>query len=224
LQMKMKAMLFVALGSFLVVSAWAQQAEGNIHKQWKPPSAPDGKVETVVSVTAAADGAPPDPEGCKVVVSNDSCLRILCKAEAAIYDNSPQGRSAAANRARIWAKSHYLQFMKDGGKIQEAAEMLADEARKEGVTSTSYVDSLKKAAQFASEGNISGFVIVEDGTADGMRYAVGGTSCITQQAAGQAQRANAALSQGRMPPSSGANPNDSGSEPAPQRRRSSGNF
>jgi hypothetical protein len=222
--MKSKSLIFAGLMLGVLSAAYAQQnSEGALHKQWKPSSQPDGKVEAVLPLPATPDGAPADPEGCKVL-GEGSCLKILCKAEAAIYDNSPQGRSAAANRARIWAKSHYLQFMKNGGKIQEAAEKLADESRKEGVNSASYVDSLKKAAQFASQGNFSGFVIIEDGTADGMRYAVGGTSCITQQAAGQAQRANSALSEGRMPPSSGPAGDSSGGEAASQRRRSTGNF
>lgn len=222
--MRTKTLLVSFFVSSVALNAYSQNSEGSIHKQWTPPSQPDGKVETIISVASSSDGAPADPEGCKVVVGADACLKILCKAEAAIYDNSPQGRSSAANRARIWAKSHYLQFMKDGGKIQEAAEKLSDESRKEGVTSTNYIDSFKKAAQFASQGNFSGFVIIEDGTADGMRYAVGGTSCLTQQAAGQAQRANSALSEGRMPPANGSSPSDSGSEATPQRRRSTGNF
>jgi len=205
---------------------FAQTAEGALHKDWKPSTTPDGVVEVAVSLPKGSDGSPPDPEGCKVIAGD--CLKILCKAEAAIYDNSPQGRSAAANRARIWAKSHYLQFMRDEGKIREATQQIADEARKEGQNIVSYADPLKKAAEFASSGNISGFVIVEDGTSDGMRYAVGGTSCLTQQAAGQAQRANQVLGnqgQARANPSSTKTGNSATDEPAaPAKRISTGNF
>jgi len=212
--------------TLLALSVFAQNTEGPIHKDWKPSSAPDGTVEVVIGLPKGADGSPPDPEACKVVATD--CLKILCKAEAAIYENSPQGRSAASNRARIWAKSHYLQFMRDGGKIKEATEQIADEARREGKNIVSYADPLKKAAEFASSGNVSGFVIVEDGTSDGSRYAVGGTSCLTQQAAAQAQSANKALgndSQGRVTPPTVSNGGAaSGELAAPVKRMSTGNF
>jgi hypothetical protein len=195
---------------------------GNEINGWKSPDTPgDGKAEVVL-----ADGT--DPAACRVAVSvkGSSCTKVLCKGEQAVFTNSSQSILAAKRIALSVAKAHYVHFLQEEINSKRATDTIDSAIKKEaggnaGTSATSgYVVSQSIREQASAL--IKGFAVIEDGVvtdeAGGkVAYAVGGVSCVTQNAADSLNARNASNSasgQGQ----SGTGP-ASGAQPANSRRR-----
>lgn len=165
----------------------APAATGAEMQNWKAPDKPgDGQAEVVL-----ADGV--DPAGCRISVSvkGNSCTKVMCKGEQAIFTNSTQSVLAAKKISLSMAKAHYVHFLQEDINSKRATDSIDAAIKKEGGanagtnTSSGYVSSQTIREQASHL--IKGFAVIEDGvTAEGdgkVAYTIGGVSCVTQKAA-----------------------------------------
>jgi hypothetical protein len=190
----------LVIGAMITGSATAQNdaaTPGQQKQQWNTPDKPgDGVAEVVL-----ADGA--DPMACRLSVSlkgGNSCTKVLCKGETAVFTNSVQSKLVAKRNALSIAKAHYVHFLQEEINSKRSVDMITSAIRKEGtadagVSATSGQVTAESINERASE-LIKGFVVIEDGFTrqenETVAYVIGGVSCITQRGADTLKAGNKA--------------------------------
>lgn len=176
-------------------AATAQQAGPEMQNWTAPDTKKDGVAEVVL-----ADGA--DPIGCRAAVSvaGNSCKKVLCKGEQAIFTNSSQSIQAARRIALSTAKAHYAHFLTEQITSKLAVDTITAAVVNEGGANPGSKAShgqliTQKIREQASE-MIKGFSVIEDGVktdeaGNRVAYVIGGASCKSQQAADALRAGNA---------------------------------
>lgn len=179
----------------LAGAATAQQAGPEMQNWTAPDKKGDGIAEVVI-----ADGV--DPIGCRVAVSvaGNSCTKVVCKGEQAIFSNSPQSIQAARRIAMSMSKAHYVHFLKEEINSKQAIDTISAAVSNEGGakpgTRESHGQVITQRIREQASGMIKGFSVIEDGvradeTGKRVAYVIGGASCKSQQAADQMAAGNA---------------------------------
>jgi hypothetical protein len=174
----------------------AAQQTGPEMQNW---SAPDKKGDGVAEVVVA-DGV--DPIGCRVAVSvaGNSCAKVVCKGEQAVFSNSSQSIQAARKIAMSMSKAHYVHFLKEEINSKQAIDTISAAVSNEGGatpgTRESHGQVITQRIREQASGMIKGFSVIEDGVRtdeSGKRvaYVIGGASCKSQQVADQMAAGNA---------------------------------